>query len=280
MMQRSPALGHGDTGYHVESLQRALVQAGHAIEVDGWFGDETEAAVRAVQREHGLVIDGLAGPKTREALGGRPDPRRLRQIDLVHAAERLGVELAAVMAVNEVESRGSGLYIGGPRGGQPVILFERHIMRRRLIHHGVAPMPYQQRRPDLVNDKPGGYVGGPREHARLEAAATLDASAATDHGAIEAASWGLFQIMGMHWQRLGYDSANAWREAMATSEGDQLEAFVRFIEADQGLLVALRRHDWREFARRYNGPAFERNDYDTKLAAAYRRHTRQLEIAA
>ncbi|PSJ22126.1 peptidoglycan-binding protein [Halomonas sp. ND22Bw] len=273
-------LRHGDTGYRVEALQRALVSAGHALEVDGWFGDETEAAVRAIQRAHGLVIDGLAGPKTREALGGRPDPRRLRQIDLVHAAERLGVELAAVMAVNEVESRGSGLHFGGPRGGQPVILFERHIMRRRLIHYGVAPMPYQQRRPDLVNDKAGGYIGGPREHDRLEAAAALDDSTATDDCAIEAASWGLFQIMGMHWQRLGYASAAAWREAMAATEGRQLEAFTRFIEADQSLLTALRRHDWREFARRYNGPAFERNDYDTRLAAAYRRHAQQLEIAA
>lgn len=273
-------LRHGDTGYRVESLQRDLVRAGHAIEVDGWFGDETETAVREVQRAHGLVIDGLAGPKTREALGGRPDPRRLRQIDLVHAAERLGVELAAVMAVNEVESRGSGLYLGGPRGGQPVILFERHIMRRRLIHYGIAPMPYQQRRPDLVNDKPGGYVGGPREHDRLKAAADLGESGATAVGAIESASWGLFQIMGMHWRRLGYASANAWREAMRRDEASQLEAFVRFIEADQGLLTALRRQDWREFARRYNGPAFERNDYDTKLAAAYRRHAQTLAQTA
>lgn len=267
-------LRHGDTGYRVESLQHALVQAGHAIAVDGRFGDRTEAAVRAVQRAHGLVVDGLAGPRTRAALGGRPDRHRLRQDDLVHAAERLGVELAAVMAVNEVESRGSGLHVGGPYGGQAVILFERHIMRRRLIHHGIDPVPHQRQRPDLVNDRPGGYRGGAREHERLDNASRLHPVSA-----IESASWGLFQIMGFHWERLGYASARAWREAMST-EGQQLAAFTRFIDADRGLLTALRRQDWREFARRYNGPAFERNDYDTRLAAAYRRHSRQPESAA
>lgn len=268
-------LRHGDTGSHVESLQRALILAGHAIEVDGWFGDETEAAVRAVQRTHGLVIDGLAGPKTRQAMQRGADPRTLRQIDLVHAAERLGVELATVMAVNEIESRGSGLHLGGPAAGEPVILYERHIMRRRLIHHGIDPVPHQRRRPDLVNNKPGGYIGGPQEHKRLAAAHGIHPTAA-----FESASWGLFQIMGFHWNRLGYDSATAFATAMHRDEPSQLEAFTRFIERDAGLHRALRCQDWRDFARRYNGPAFEKNDYDTRLAAAYRRYAHQLEIAA
>ena len=101
-----------------------------------------------------------------------------------------------------------------------------------------------------------------------------------NEAAIESASWGAFQIMGFHWSRLGYASAHAWLEAMRASEGHQLEAFVRFIEADRAIHNALRRHDWRDFASRYNGPAFEKNDYDTKLAAAHRRHTAGLEVAA
>ena len=50
-------LRNGDHGYRVTSLQRDLVRAGHDIVVDGWFGDVTERAVRAVQRKHGLVVD-------------------------------------------------------------------------------------------------------------------------------------------------------------------------------------------------------------------------------
>ncbi|WP_227369832.1 N-acetylmuramidase domain-containing protein [Halomonas sp. M20] len=261
-------LEFGDTGYRVESLQRDLVRAGYTIEVDGWFGDETEAAVRQVQFDHGLVLDGLAGPKTRQALQqGRANSKHLRQIDLVLAAEYLGVDVATIMAVNEIESRGTGFH----PTGEPVILFERHIMRRRLITHGINPVPYQHQQPDIVNHKPGGYFGGIREQNRLAKAYEIHAPAA-----LESASWGLFQIMGFHWQDLGYDSASAFVIAMGQDESAQLDAFIRFIEFNGPMHAALKRLDWRDFARRYNGPAYARNDYDTRLAAAYRRHSQAM----
>ncbi|MFW6032454.1 MAG: N-acetylmuramidase domain-containing protein [Phycisphaeraceae bacterium] len=269
-------LRHGSRGPSVERLQRDLARRGHALEPDGVFGPATEAAVRRFQRERGLVIDGIAGPKTRHALQrGERHPKALCQADLVDAAEQLEVELAAVMAINEVESRGTGFHHGGPRHNAPVILFERHIMRRRLIHHEISPVEHQRRHPGLVNDRPGGYIGGPEEHRRLELAAEIHAGAA-----IESCSWGLFQIMGFHWERLGYANASAFQEAMRAGEAEQLAAFVRFIERDRALHAALKRHDWRDLARRYNGPAFERNDYDTKLQSAHRRHARALETAA
>jgi hypothetical protein len=270
-------LRYGSTGPSVEALQNDLRRHGIGLTADGLFGPATERGVRAFQREQGLVIDGIVGPKTHQAMqaGLQPDPKALRQIDLVEAAERLGVDLAAVMAINEVESRGSGFHSGGPRKGHPVILFERHIMRRRLEHHGISAVDHERRHPDIVNRRPGGYRGGPAEHSRLDKAREIHAESA-----IESASWGLFQIMGFHWQHLGYTSAQAWQEAMHASEGHQLDAFVRFIEADRALHAALKRHDWRDVARRYNGPAFEKNDYDTKLAAAHRRHAHALETAA
>lgn len=261
----------GDTGYRVESLQRDLVQAGYTIEVDGWFGAATEQAIRDVQRKAGLVIDGIAGPKTRTALQRGTDPKALRQIDLVNAAHRLGADLAAIMAVNEVESRGRGFH----PTGEPVILFERHIMRRRLIHYGINPVPYQKAQPNIVNDKTGGYIGGIREHGRLDRAHAIHPASGW-----ESASWGQFQIMGFHWAHLDYDSIDSFVSDMQRNEAAQLEAFVRFIEKDTGLHWALQRLNWRDFARRYNGPAFERNDYDTKLAAAYRRHSQYMELAA
>jgi len=41
----------------------------------GNFGEKTEAAVRAFQQVNGLVVDGIVGPKTREALFGAQEPQ-------------------------------------------------------------------------------------------------------------------------------------------------------------------------------------------------------------
>lgn len=256
-------LAHGDTGAAVRRLQRQLVRAGHEIAVDGWYGDATEDAVRAEQRRHDLVVDGIAGPKTRAALAGKPLADSLRQSDLRRAADTLGVELAAVIAVNEVESRGSGFF--APR--RPAILFERHIMRRRMRWHGIDTSRAERSHPNLVNARPGGYYGGLKEHDRLNRARRIHAQSA-----LESASWGLFQIMGSHWQRLGYASADGFAEHMCSGEPAQLDAFVRFIQADDRLHAALAEHRWADFARGYNGPAYERNNYDSRLARAYERH--------
>ena len=54
-----PTLRRGMTG----ELTRQ-VQAKVGVNTDGKFGAKTEAAVRAFQRNHGLVPDGIVGPKT------------------------------------------------------------------------------------------------------------------------------------------------------------------------------------------------------------------------
>lgn len=44
------------------------VRLGYGIKVDGWFGNQTDAFARWFQGSHGLVIDGLVGPKTWAAI--------------------------------------------------------------------------------------------------------------------------------------------------------------------------------------------------------------------
>jgi len=270
----------GDKGHAVRDLQAALVRAGFPLVLDGDFGPKTEAAVVAYQRHANLVVDGVAGPKTHASLAGHDCKCLLHEGDLVRAAERLGVELAAIKAVNEVESRGAGFF----EPGKPAILFERHIMHRQLSRVGKGDDAEQIRRhvadlvatlPNLVNPSPGGYNGGIAEHARLARAKMIDANAA-----IESTSWGLFQIMGFHWAHLGYPSAQAYADSMKVNEANQLDAFVRFIEADLALHKALKGRKWVTFARLYNGPAYARNLYDVKLARAYVRYAEQQQVAA
>lgn len=266
-------LKHGDRSQAVAQLQKSLNARGAKLVADGDFGDATEKAVRAYQASIGLVVDGVAAGKTLAALAGADVSRLLKHQDLVAAAKRLGVELAAVYAVNEVESAGEGFL----SNGRPAILFERHVMFDRLKLARAPGDDVQQleqhavdlavKYPNLVNAKPGGYAGGTAEHQRLASARQLD-----DTCALEAASWGAFQIMGYHATALGYPSVQAFVECMQRSEAEQLEAFVRFIEADPVLLKALKARKWSDFAKRYNGPAYSRNLYDVKLERAYERH--------
>jgi peptidoglycan hydrolase-like protein with peptidoglycan-binding domain len=54
-------------GSEVEFLQTRLLELGYDLPTggaDGWFGSETEAAVKEFQRRNGLEIDGYVGPIT------------------------------------------------------------------------------------------------------------------------------------------------------------------------------------------------------------------------
>ncbi|MFM0642071.1 N-acetylmuramidase family protein [Paraburkholderia metrosideri] len=262
----------GDHGDDVGLLQRRLIRAGFSVEVTHLYDAATESAVIALQKKTGLVDDGVAGPKTLAALAtGRRDPKHLSLADLVAAADKLGVPLASVRAVNEVESSGSGFLLDG----RPKILFERHIFWKRLQARGIDPAPIAAKYPNICSQTPGGYQGGSAEYTRLATAELIDPVAA-----YESASWGAFQVMGYHWQRLGYSSVDEFVACMENSEADQLDAFVRFVAADAGLLSALKGRRWAAFAKGYNGPDYARNLYDAKLAQAWLKYAGADKAAA
>jgi len=58
-----PTLRRGATGDLVKQVQAKV-----GVDADGNYGPQTEAAVRAFQRSHGLVPDGIVGPNTWTAL--------------------------------------------------------------------------------------------------------------------------------------------------------------------------------------------------------------------
>lgn len=69
--ERKPTLRRGDKGAYVTLLQTELVQRGYDVGksgIDGDFGRATEAAVKAFQKDAGLVVDGVCGQKTWDAL--------------------------------------------------------------------------------------------------------------------------------------------------------------------------------------------------------------------
>lgn len=200
--------------------------------------------------------------------------KTLSQSDYVRAAEELGVPVAAVKAVTEVESRGSGFL----PDGRPLVLFERHIMFRRVRDKfgSAKAVEMSERYPSLINATPGGYGKTSEQPERMgKAAGMIDRDCA-----LESASWGLFQIMGYHWKLLGYESLQKFVNAMYRSEGDQLDAFVRFVKANPVIHKALKAQDWQAFAAGFNGPNYRDNQYDTKLEAAFAQHSTAQEQTA
>lgn len=268
----------------VTQAQSMLSALGFAITVDGKFGSRTEAIVVSFQANNGLVADGIIGSKTWQKLIQLSDEilhqntsRFLSEADLQRAARALNIEVAAIKAVNEVESRGEGFL-----NGQPVILFERHVFWRRLRGTGIDPRPFQAGNEDILSNQRGGYIGGVAEYERMARAQMIDSACA-----LESASWGLFQIMGYHWETLGYRDVKDFVAKMQHGEANHLEAFVRFVKANR-LDRFLRRDagqeslqlsNFTDFARGYNGRGFARNQYHTKMMKAYRRYKRQQPAA-
>lgn len=81
------ALRRGDKGDEVLNLQKRLHELGyHPGAQDGIYGLLTERAVKLFQSEHGLAVDGIAGPKTLEAMENSA-PANLGERETVTAKE-------------------------------------------------------------------------------------------------------------------------------------------------------------------------------------------------
>ena len=190
----------------------------------------------------------------------------LTEADYREAAKELGCEVAAIKAVADVESAGNG-FILDPVSQTPVpkILFERHIFRREIVASKKDPMKIPA---DICQAKRGGYEGGYAEHTRLAKAVTYGREEA-----LKSASWGKFQIMGFNYQNCGYKTLQSFINDMYANEGGHLRAFVGFIKSNPNLLRAIRTKNWAAFALGYNGNAYKENNYDVKMATAYKRHS-------
>lgn len=182
----------------------------------------------------------------------------LTDAGILSAAQALGVETAIVRAVAEVEAQGSGFLADG----RPKILFEGHQFSKRTqgrfdqSHPTISYRAWTRKH----------YLGGAREHERLAIAKSLDKTPA-----LESTSWGAFQIMGFNHRACGFPDVERFVEAMHESADEHLAAFINFVKSE-GLGAPLKSKAWAEFARRYNGPGYAVNRYDTKLADAYARH--------
>ncbi|WP_344961135.1 peptidoglycan-binding protein [Crossiella cryophila] len=66
-----PQVNQGDRSAEVRGMQLALKDKGYGLTGTGFYGDNTLAAVKDFQREHGIKDSGIVGSKTWQALVGR-----------------------------------------------------------------------------------------------------------------------------------------------------------------------------------------------------------------
>ncbi|MBE7183891.1 MAG: DUF3380 domain-containing protein [Methylobacterium mesophilicum] len=185
---------------------------------------------------------------------------------IIRVAREWWFDPAALLAVAEVESGGqAGSFVDNRF--EPLIRWEGHYFDRRLneIDRAIA------RGAGLAHPRAGAVRNPPGQPARwrlLERAEALDRNAAW-----ESTSWGLGQVMGAHWKLLGFADVAALVAEAREGVSGQARLLAGFIAA-AGLRPALEREEWAGFARGYNGPGFQRNAYDAKLARSFERHAR------
>lgn len=181
---------------------------------------------------------------------------------ITRMAREEGVEAASLLAIIQIESGGRVHAMIDGRA-EPLIRFEGHYFDRRLS----GSLREKARVAGLSSPKAGG-IANPASQAGRWALLRRAAALAPD-AAYESVSWGVGQVMGAHWQMLGYDSVAALVEEARSGLAGQARLMLRYLEKT-GLRGALGRHDWAAVARGYNGPAYAANGYDRKLARAYR----------
>ena len=190
----------------------------------------------------------------------------LTEKDFQEVARQLGVEVAAIKAVVDIEAGQSHQGFASP--GKPLINFDLTMFRRFATRRGVNLSRYSKSHAVVFSASKGSQT---RAHRRLDAAMSIN-----PHAAIEGTFWGMFQIGGFNWKKCGASSLEDFVARMSSSERAQLDMFADFI-INAGLLKPLREKNWEEFARGYNGPGYARRNYHTRMAQAYARHTKEIK---
>ncbi|SMD18408.1 N-acetylmuramidase domain-containing protein [Rhizobium sp. RU36D] len=194
---------------------------------------------------------------------------RLAADDYERAAKTIGCEVAAIKAVVSVEAAGAGF----DAKNRLKLLPEPHYFHRLLkgaelkqaVAEGLAYKSWGEQPYDRTQDD---------RYIRLARMMAINPEAALD-----SCSWGLGQIMGANAETCGYASATDMVTSFLRGEGAQLDGIVGFI-IGTGLAKPLARHDWKAFAKGYNGPGYAKNAYDTKLDRAYRNFARMMPVGA
>jgi len=194
--------------------------------------------------------------------------------DIVAAAAELKCEPGLIYAIAKQESATSS-FIKIDGRTVPTILYERHWFRRLTSPKQKPPSPYEHDHADICGPayhrthkgkgKDKGHAidnvtgkealaddiyGPPGHHQyeRLCKAYALDRAAA-----LEACSWGKFQIMGFNYRNAGYADVFAFVKGMSSGDPAHIKAFLKFAKTNPDLLKGLQEKNYVLIAQGHNG---------------------------
>lgn len=176
----------------------------------------------------------------------------LTKQQITDIAKSIGLDYATFKAFIDVESGGAGFV-----NGKTTIQFEPAWFRRLTKHVPDKSIEWQT---VLMN----GVSGQASEWIAFNAAFKIDKRAA-----MMATSIGAMQIMGFHYDDLGYNTVDEMWDDFKKSEYNQVLSGAKFIKQNKPLYTALKEHLWSKAAYYYNGSNYAAGRYHIKLEQAY-----------
>lgn len=165
---------------------------------------------------------------------------------------KYGISYASLKAIIEVESGGIGF---ASDTGKIIIQFEPSWFKRKS--------PYTPS---------GKWSQNGVERQSQEWLAFNDAFSKNPNAAMESTSIGLMQVMGFHYSLLGFKTVGAMWDFAKVSEANQLELGLKFIKSNEKMYNALKANDFNTFAYYYNGSAYKKFNYHTRMQAAHNKY--------
>lgn len=176
----------------------------------------------------------------------------LTQSDIDTLSYEFRVPASRIHAIKEVESGGHGFDI---TTGKILIQFEPAWFKRKS--------PYTPS---------GKWSLNKVERQAKEWEAFNDAFAKNPTAAMESTSIGIMQVMGFHWELLGFKSVGEMWDYAKESEYNQMRLALLFIKSNKKMITALVNGVWKVVAYYYNGEDYWKLQYDIKLANAEKKY--------
>ena len=219
-----------------------------------------------------LVCDGIGGPKTRSAfiqVFKNKNATSVTQSDILEYSKILGdASPRRLNAIAKVESSGNPY----DNDGMIKILWERHYFYKFVKKTIYLPGHTNK---FLSLQDPGDYTIDFNKNNINDSWEKLSYAVCIDPlGALQSISIGKFQVMGIYYKKLGWNSPIDMLYDASRSEAAHYKMLVGYILNVANLKSAFLRIDGnkencRAFAKGYNGSLYAKYDYHTKIAKAY-----------